>query len=312
MSVAPKAGVEAAKQTREPRPVFIVGMQRSGTTMLRLMLDAHPNIAIPFESDFIPKFYRRLAEFGTLSTPGNVAKLLNAISDNAFVKDGKLIRDQGRILDRHPTTFSELINAIYSDYAAGEGKSRWGDKDPDYVTELDVIRKLFPDCQVIHIVRDGRAVANSLRRLDWGSKNLLKLAREWSWRVTLGHKMGMMLDAGQYLEIRYEDLVRTPETVLRRICGFLGERFDHRMLSYPDHAADALPESGLKFHMNSIRAPDAAKADAWQREMSLADRILFDEVAGRTLEEFGYPREERRSAWRSVLMKLRYILVDRW
>ena len=293
-------------------PIFIVGAPRSGTTMLRLMLNAHPRIAIPFESDFIPKFYRRLGEYGDLTTPGNIRRLLEDIAAQAFVTRGGLVRDKASVLARNPQSYSGLISAIYETYAIANGKRRWGDKDPDNVVEIDVLWKLFPDCRIVHIVRDGRGVANSLRKLEWGSKNLLKLAQDWSWRVMLARKMGMMLGPRSYLEVRYEDLVRSPEPCLRSICEFVGEPFDHDMLAYHKNAVAAMPESSLTFHASSIQAPDSGKATAWQREMSVADRVLFDEAAGATLEEFGYPRESLRGGWRSDLMRIKYALINRW
>lgn len=293
-------------------PIFIVGAQRSGTTMLRLMLNAHSHIAIPFESDFIPKFYRRLDEYEDLHQAENISRLLGDIAAQPFVKKSNLVRSRSSVLAQQPQSYSELIAAIYKVYAESEGKIRWGDKDPDYICEIDVLWNLFPRCQIIHIVRDGRGVANSLRKLEWGSRNLLKLARDWSWRVTLGHKMGMMVGPHNFMEIKYEDLVLAPESSLRRICDFLNDSFDQKMLSYHESAAAAMPQTSLKFHASSVRPPDPGKVNAWRHEMGLADQILFEEVAGRTLAEFGYVCEGRRSDWRSKLMELKYSLVDRW
>lgn len=280
--------------------------------MLRLMLNAHPRIAIPFESDFIPKFYRRLGEYGDLTACGNVGRLLDDIAAQPFAQRGELIRDQAAVLARNPRSYGGLIAAIYETYAEANGKSRWGDKDPDNVVELDVLWTLFPCCRIVHIVRDGRGAANSLRKQAWGSRNILKLAGDWSWRVTLAHKMGMMLGPSYYLEIRYEDLVRSPESTLRRVCEFVGEPFDKAMLGYDKNAAAAMPEASLKFHASSIRAPDPSKVTAWQREMSQGDRVLFDEIAGDTLEAFGYKRDIFRAGWRSEMMRIKYALITRW
>ena len=237
-----------AEPQNQQAPIFVVGGQRSGTTMLRLMLNSHPHIAIPFESDFIPRFYRRLAEYGDLSSEKNVSRLLDDIAERPFVKRGKLVQDKEAILARYPRTYPDLIRAIYEVYAENEGKCRWGDKDPSYVTELNVLWKLFPNCRIVHIVRDGRDVAISLRELEWGSKNLFKLARDWKWQVTLGHKMGEMLAPEYYIEIRYEDLVLAPEQTLRRICYFIGESYFPEMLSYHETATAIMPLDSLKYH----------------------------------------------------------------
>jgi hypothetical protein len=303
----------AAAANRRNAPVFIVGAPRSGTTMLRLMLNAHSHIAIPFESDFIPKFHDRLAEYGDLQIPANLARLLDDICAQAFVMRGGLIRDRQAILARGPRDYAGLVASIYEVYAASEGKGRWGDKDPDNTVKMDVLWELFPGCRFVHIMRDGRAVATSLRKLEWGSKNLLALARDWSWRVMLAHKMGRMLGPGYYTEVRYEDLVRAPEQVLRKICAFLEEPFEAGMLQYHENAGAAMPQDSLKYHQSSVHAPDPSKADSWRHEMVAADRALFDEVAGDTLRVFGYPRDDvRRGSWRNRLMRLKYTVIDRW
>lgn len=294
-------------------PMFVVGAPRSGTTMLRLMLNSHPHIAIPFESDFIPKFHDRLGEYGDLQTPENLARLLDDISSQEFVRRGGLIRDRQAILERRPDNYAALVASIYDVYAASEGKHRWGDKDPDNTVKMDVLWKLFPGCRFVHIVRDGRAVATSLRKLDWGSKNLLALARDWSWRVMLAHKMGMMIGPAHYAEIRYEDLVKSPAQVLRQVCTFLDEPFDDGMLDYHKKAQTAMPGDSLKYHQSSVLAPDPRKAESWRHEMTAADRALFDEVAGDTLHAFGYLQDDvRHGGWRSSLMRIKYTVINRW
>lgn len=174
-------------------PIFIVGSQRSGTTMLRLMLNAHPHIAIPFESGFITRIYHDLEKVGDLNQINNLKLLLDKIAANKFVEQGGLIVNREKILEQHPKSYADLIGLIYQMYAQKNGKIRWGDKEPAYVIDIDILYKIFPNLKVIHLVRDGRDVALSLRNLSWGSKNLPRLAREWAWKVTLARKSGSFL-----------------------------------------------------------------------------------------------------------------------
>jgi hypothetical protein len=291
-------------------PFFIVGAQRSGTTMLRLMLNRHPHLAVPFESGFIPEFDGRQKAYGDLRDMENAAALLRDICKHTKVEKGRLVEDPRAVLARPIATYGDLVRAIFEAYAARRGKTRWGDKTPAYVTELDILWRLFPGCSIIHLVRDGRDVALSLRDLDWGSRHLPHVANDWRWKTTVAHKVGAIL-ADNYFEVRYEDLVLRTEATLRRICEFLGEPFHDDLLRFDSDAGSEMPEDSLKWHRNSIRPPDAGLVQMWKTRMSRTDRIIFEQVAGAALELFGYEMEHASSTWASRLKKLYYYALMR-
>lgn len=278
--------------------------------MLRLMLNAHPNLAVPFESDFIPRFYLKHVEYGDLRIRENAAKLLEAISENSFVKRGKLIQDPHAVLSNSIASYRDLVNAIFGEYAKRNGKDRWGDKTPSYVSELDILWNLFPGCRIVHLVRDGRDVAASLGRLEWGSGHIPTVAEDWRWKTTLAHKIGAVLGE-HYLEVRYEDLVLSTEETLRTICAFLKEPFHGDMLDFHVTAEKEMPSESMKWHRTSVQAPDDRKVSMWKRQMSLSDRIIFEQIAGATLDLFGYEREHHPSTWGSRLKKLYYCTLKR-
>ncbi|MFQ5535272.1 MAG: sulfotransferase, partial [Sphingomonadales bacterium] len=207
--------------------------------------------------------------------------------------------------------FADLIDAIYREYAARFGKVRWGDKTPFYTPDIDILWNLFPGCRIIHLVRDGRDVAVSQRKIGWLSSSIPRLAEDWRWKTTVAHKVGSVLGE-DFLEIRYEDLVVEPETVLRCICAFLGEEFDPEMLGYHDNAGDVVPADSLRWHRNSIRPPDPSKLGTWKIKMSRADRTIYEQIAGQALEEFGYEREYLASTFASRARALYFALIKRW
>ena len=292
-------------------PFFIVGAQRSGTTMLRLMINSHPDILVPFESGFITTFYERLAQYGDLKQKLNLARLLEDIAKHPLVVKGKLVENADAILSNPISSYADLIYAILEAQVRKHSKKYWGDKTPSYVTEIDILRKVFPACKVIHLIRDGRDVALSNRSVGWGIHNLPRAARDWHWKVTLGRKMGnMMGDA--YLEVRYEDLVTHPEQTLVRVCEFLTMPYDKQMLAYHSRATEMMPGESLQWHQNSVQAPNAELAGAWKSRMSRADRILFEEVAGSGLAEFGYPTEKLSATLGSRVRSLYYATLQRW
>ena len=292
-------------------PLFVIGAQRSGTTMLRLMLNRHPDVVVPFESGFITEFIPRQAEFGDLADPANAARLLSAIAAHPLVKKGDLIQDPKAILARPISDYASLCDAIFSVYAEGQGKRRWGDKTPSYVTEIDQLCRLFPGCKILHIVRDGRDVALSNLRVGWGIHNLPRAAHDWRWKTLLAHKMGALLGPN-YFELRYEELVTAPEQHLRRICEFLDLQYDPRMLSYHETATNEMPQASLDWHRNSVRAPDSSLIYAWKKDMPKADRIIFEQIASDALETFGYEQENLPSNLGSRVRNLYYATLQRW
>jgi hypothetical protein len=292
-------------------PFFLLGAQRSGTTMLRLMLNRHPRIAVPHETAFITVFLPKLQEYGNLAHRSNTARLLDDIGSYHLVERGGHIRNKEAILSHAIRSYSDLVRAIMIEYARSEGKARWGDKTPFYTQDIDVLWKLFPGCQFIHLVRDGRDVALSQAGISWLPNSVPQIAADWRDKATICHKVGRVLPDGCFLEIRYEDLVTHTEETLRSVCGFLGEPYSAEMLSYHDTAESVVPEQSLKWHRNSVRPPDPSKIGRWKHELSRSDRILFDQIAGDALERFGYDRERLPSSIVSRLRNAVYFGIKR-
>ena len=304
-------GDDAAATGCRP-PIFVLGVQRSGTTMLRLMLNNHPNIAMPHETAFITQFTSRLQDYGDLQDRRNARRLLDDIAAHPFVVRGDLIPDKKAVFDQPITSYADLIDAIMSEYARFLGKPRWGDKTPGYTPEINILWNLFPDAKLIHLIRDGQGVAISQRRIGWCPNNLHLLADDWRWKTVICHKVGTTLGSDRYLELRYEDLVRDSEGTLRHVCRFIGEAYIETMLRYHEDAMRVVPKESLQWHRNSVRAPDPNKVFAWKRELSPSDRVIYDEVAGDALELFGYERESMRGTVYTKMKKAYYTFCVRW
>lgn len=291
-------------------PLFLLGSQRSGTTMLRLMLNNHPSLAIPHESAFITIYFKKLSKYGDLGDRANARRLLSDVSQHPLVKRGKLIADPDAILDRPIKSYRDFVDAIFQAYAQALGKPRWGDKTPFYTPDIDVIRTIFPDAKILHLVRDGRDVVLSQRSIEWMSSNLPKLALDWQWKTTIAHKVGAVLK-DDFLEIHYEDLVLSPEETLRKICHFVREPYEPAMLSYSESAKDVVPAESLKWHRNSIQPPDPSQLFKWKTQLSRAERIIFEQLAGEALDLFGYEREHLPPTAASRALKVYYTLLKR-
>jgi Sulfotransferase family len=269
-------------------PFFVVGVGRSGTTLLRMMLTHHPHLALPYESGFLTGYHERAAAFGPLDDDANLRRVVEAMLgepavrrwDHAFSVDEVL----GRVRAR---TVAGVADAIYSDYAAAKGKARWGDKS-DYLDRMHVLHQMFPDAKYVHIIRDGRDVALSVMKLPWGPNDVVRAAEWWDTHVWLARRIGAVLGPERYLEVHYERLVAAPADELVRVCEFLGEPFSPAMLDYASGAEAAIPKETRTLHHGVDAAPYQQRVSAWKREMHPADLALFNRHAGRMLSELGY------------------------
>jgi Sulfotransferase family len=267
-------------------PVLVLGVSRSGTTLLKEMLDRHSTLAIPSESYFIPQLWDR---HGERSPADQVVDDLGRI---ARVREwGVTLADvRARLPDG--AKFTEVIDAVYRAYAEARGKSRYGDKTPSYMQHLALLDRVFPDAQYVHIVRDGRDACLSFLamkrkpRFNLGRpRRLAEFACAWRLEVEGARRFGEGLGPTRYFELRYEDLVAEPEERLRDMCRFLGLELEPGQLEYH---RDVDP-TRLQDHPR-LAEPPQKDVRRWRAEMSPEGQELFEAVAGGLLARLGYER----------------------
>ena len=215
-------------------PLFIVGMPRSGTKLLRGLLNRHPRIGVSRnESEFLPWLAHRFARFGDLRRRERFDAFYAEMLRHSYFR---FQREQGRLIDagRWHAACAEFSAAgvfealMRTEVDAPRGSGRiWGDKSPSYIDDLPLLKQLYPAARVLHIVRDVRDYCLSMHKA-WG-KDMLRAAQRWADGVRKARKDGAALGA-DYLELRYEDLLARTEPELRRVCAFLGVEFEPRML----------------------------------------------------------------------------------
>lgn len=282
-----------------PAP-FVVGAERSGTTLLRLMLDAHPDLAVPPETHFIDRVAEACGD-----TPEPRRTFIETVTSHRrwgdFRVDGEELAR--RISGIEPFDLGEALRAFYGLYAQKFGKTRWGDKTPKYVHSMRLIHRLLPEARFVHIIRDGRDVALSTKDLWFGPDSVEEAARKWRSLIEKARRQSR--EVPHYLEIRYEDLVSETEPTLRRICEFVDLRWDPAMLAYHKTAEERMSEiyrdmetpRGKKVVRGEMRRslhtltgspPQRDRVARWKAEMSAEDRKRFEEAAGETLRDLGY------------------------
>jgi hypothetical protein len=265
---------------------FFLGCGRSGTTLVRLMFRANSRLAMVPEHHFPP------APPPRWTTPDgalNVARAAKRIEvARWFPRFGiEPERFRAAIAATPPETYADLVRTLYGLYAAREGKPFYGNKTPGHVRYIPELAAQFPEGRFIHIVRDGRDVALSYLDQTFGPSDVPSAARFWQDRVTQGREGGARIGSDRYREIRYEDLLADPENELRAICAFLGLPFEEGMLRFHE-----LDQARFKRDPHGyLSKPLTPGLRDWRTQMSRADQLLFERIAGSTLDDFGYPRE---------------------
>lgn len=279
------SGIDPNETARRPA-VMVLGVSRSGTSLLKQLLNHHSELAIPSESYFLPALwdrYRRRANREAL-----IADLRCLFTVQRW---GVNIDDVRRRLPEE-AGFAEVIQAIYRSYAEARGKSRFGDKTPVYMQHLDLLERVFPGAQYVHIVRDGRDAALSYEYMPHRPRLSLLYPRGigdfafcWRREILSARGFGSTVAAGRYFEVRYENLVTEPEARLREICSFLGVRFEPAMLDYY-HDFKSTPDRNHK----RLAEPPSPGNRSWRKQMSAADVERFEAIAGDLLADLGYER----------------------
>jgi hypothetical protein len=277
---------------------FICGATRSGTTLLRLMLDSHPELAIPGETHFIVPMIKATWRRG--QSADELADLIVASERwGDFHLDEAEVRARLRGVD--PLNCADAVREFFRLYAERQGKERWGDKTPGYVRSMRLIQKVLPEARFIHIIRDGRDVALSVVPRSWGPSTIEEAADNWRRRIEVARRQKPHLR--HYLEVHYEDLVTDTEAVLRQVAAFCELDFDPTMLRYHERAAERLAEkardlqkpwgtitaeSRIESHALAERPPQPDRVARWRTEMPEADRRAYEAIAGDTLTAVGY------------------------
>jgi len=270
------------KEMRQPE-IFIVGAPRSGTTLLRNILNRHPKLAICGETQFFHHVYARRRAFGDLLNTKNrrclVAKYLPTDRIRRLGMDSAGLSER---LMSEGTSYQAFFSALLAYYAQSQGKSRFGEKTPQHAQYTEILCEWYPGAKILHMLRDPRDVVESLQRMAWASNSILTNARVW-----LQNNLAAVRSSSRpgYLLVRYETLVEQPERELTRICAHLGEDYSPLMLT--------LNEERTKFSSWSKRSRlpvTTERLGKWREELDSDSVRLIEWVLGDHMAAFGYPR----------------------
>jgi hypothetical protein len=285
---------------KRPAMPYIIGVSRSGTTLLRLLLDKNPLLAITPETRWLIPSIKILQE-----DPNNLSLFRQCLISHDTWTDMHIDNDRlDNILSLHDKHNPiDTLRKIYYDYAKLHEKERVGDKTPLHILSLHTIASAFPEARFIHIIRDGRDVALSMRKVWWvQNKDIRELAIFWTWRIHEARQQAQFLP--HYMEVKYEDLLQNTESILKKIAAFIGVPYNviqlnahltaaNRLLELTDltHLGKKISSSTRQsVHKMTSFPPDVSRMGGWRKELTKEEIISFERIAGDLLYDLGYER----------------------
>ena len=278
-------------------PFFIIGSKRGGTTLLRMMLNSHPEIAIPPESHFLIPILEKFPP--DIKPDANqkdeiIQDILNAGRFETWSTTPLEVRE---FIEGLPpgTSLREIVDGIFKLEISKQGKSRWGEKTPEYVDIVDQLAGLFHHAKFLFLIRDGRDVINSLKTKGWEGWSIYQRGKYWSHCVQTIFNFSTK-HQNSHLVIHYEELVLQTEQTLRKICQFLAIPFRREMLEYYKTADQHITqtEKNANIHNKLSRLPSLTDLYKWKRTDNPGTIFLAEASMQKELQMAGYDFDQYR------------------
>lgn len=302
--------IQADSTAFSARPVFIGGCGRSGTTLLGAMLGAHPELLCLPEAPFLIKALEDVRWKKTREVSLDTWKLINR--DWRF-RSWALSRDTISSVERRlPLSAVALFQELAAAYGRQVGRANWTDwidHTPWNLRFACLLLSAYPGARLLHVVRDGRAVAASVMDLDWGPNTPEAAAGWWMESIAPGLAAEMALPSDRVLRVRYEDLVGNTEQTMESVASFLGIGFDSKLIEGGGYRP---PRHAQQQHALVDKPPSESRIEAWRTKLDPKDIQIFESSTGDLLEFLGYslsglPRYSPSSAKRFLTAEKEYL-----
>jgi hypothetical protein len=298
---------------RQGSPVFVVGCHRSGTNLLYDMLLSAGGFAV--YRGYLPIYKALIPRFGSLRQPDNRKKIMEVwLRSKGFRRSGLDARMlTGKVMEEC-TSGGDFIRVIMREIAREQNMPRWAVYDPDNALRIDRIKTEIPNALFVHIIRDGRDIALSLKKMggfrplpwDRNSRSLMATAMYWEWMVRKAQKYGREISS-DYIEVHYEDLVSSPDLTLKKLGEFLDHDLNYGLIK--SAGLGRLSESNSSFRDEAGRE-QSAPMNRWKTRLSRDEIVGIEKLVGDCLNELGYPlsisEEERKPGLREKWMRTVY------
>jgi hypothetical protein len=289
------------KLERSRAPVFVIGCHRSGTNLLYDNLLSAGGFAV--YRGALPVYKMLIPKFGTFTNAENRVRIMETwLRSKGFRRSGLEAGALAAKVVGECRTGGDFLRTVMDEIAARQNVRRWAVYDPDNVLYIPRIKVEIPEALFVHIIRDGRDIALSLKKMEgfrplpWGCKtgSLEATALYWEWMVGSGCRHGNRIPA-DYLEVRYEDLVSAPRLTLATIGKFLEHDLDYDRIQ--QLALGRLSESNSSFLAEGVQGTKNP-VNRWKERLSRQEVASLEALVGDCLKEHGYalslPESDRR------------------
>jgi hypothetical protein len=305
---------------------FIVGRPRTGSTLLRTLFDAHPNVTIPQEWPMILALYRR---FGHIEywNQHNLEDFYQSLFQKLRISYWEITNWPGFDPEKlkedimaceGKNSFETLIKVVYSHYQSYFPKGTvmiTGDKNPVYSNQTDLLAKAFPDAKFIHLTRDYRDNLVSMLEVDFEMPNAALLTYRWKYSWKKIESVAVQYP-GRFITIRYEDLVANVEERFRELCNFLDIPYVDSIFTFhlkkKELEAKFPPEIINRYFKSLFQPINTTRVGVYKTKLSRMQIQVADQVACSIAEEAGYPREYKSFNPGVFIWALPAILYAKW
>lgn len=286
--------------SQPPLPIFfIIGRPRTGTTLLQSLFDAHPNVQIPWECQFVLNLYPRYGKIKNW-TPERLQAFYNDLLSqwqfSAWNIDRKKLKTD-LLRCAGTNTYRNICQKVYLNFISLYPKSdiRWiGDKNHGYTIYTDRLKKIYPEAKFIYVLRDYRDNFHSVTRVDFEVPVVSLVTYKWKYF----YKQALAASRrypGDFLFLRYEDLATQPERFFAEVCAFLKIDYLPSVFDFykkKEEVAKTYPTEILEKHHKSLYNPiNTSRLGLWKKNMTPAQVKVADMVAGKYAGMAGYERQ---------------------
>ena len=280
-------------------PILMIGTQRSGSNLMRLMLNQIPTIEAPHPPHILQRLMPLLSTYGDLSNPSAFSLL---VDDVCRLVELNPVRWEGVVLDREDiarrctqNSLVAVLSAVYDVLAETRGAETWCCKSLANVHYVPEISAYLPEAKYIYLYRDGRDVAVSFKKAVVGQKHFYHIAQDWAKAQRAALKMFHRFDSRQFFRISYEMLTSSPEQTLKSLCAFLSVDYHPSMLDFHESGEAKSTAASSSLWHNVTKPIMKQNTRKFLNEASEEEVKIFELVAGDVLDELGYERTQTSS-----------------